>query len=316
MQSDDILERVDEYSLYCHYLGYEPVPHSGKYRSPIRIDDEDPSFGIFYSEKNPNREFLWKDSATGQVGDIFRLIQLMHRYPSSRDAEKLVINQFGLGEEAVEVRDRLIYHPPPPRLDIDIRVVSRAFSESEVLYWQKYNITPELLSIYHVTAVDLYWLTKDQELPTVCSRYTFAYRIGDKYKIYKPFAEKNKKFRNNFTDEHIEGLAQLRFNQPLLVITKAMKDVMFLRSIGLEAIAPRSENTPIQDRYLKALEKKYRRIVTLFDNDGKHRADYYPDYPELHVPLEMGEKDPTDVAARYGVAAARDLVYDMLAPWR
>ena len=41
-----ILERVDEYSLYCYYMGYEPIIGK-KYHSPLRKGDDDPSFVIF-----------------------------------------------------------------------------------------------------------------------------------------------------------------------------------------------------------------------------------------------------------------------------
>jgi hypothetical protein len=312
LNSDDILERVDEYSLYCHYLGYEPIPHTGKYRSPIRIDDEIPSFGIFYTDKNPDREFLWKDQATGQVGDIFKLVQLMYQYRHIRDAEKKIIKDFALGQHDVEDKQRIIYHNAPSRTLIDIRVTPRAFLPSEVDYWSQYNIDQALLSMYNVSAVKYYWLAAEQAVPYAPREFAFAYRIWRQYKIYQPFAGKEIKFRNNFTDQHIEGLVQLKYQSPLLVITKALKDVMFFASIGIEAISPRSENTPILQRHLKALEGKYRHLITWFDNDGKHRADFYPNYPHYEVPLSTGEKDPTDFAKRYGIAQARSMVMDTL----
>lgn len=315
LSSDEILGRVDEYSLYCHYLGYEPVPHTGKYRSPIRTDDEIPSFGIFYTDRNPNREFLWKDQATGAVGDIFRLVQQMYRYGSLREAEKKIIQDFKLGPWKVEDRPKIVYHDPPPRITMDIRVTPRAFLPREVDYWSAINVDQALLSIYKASAVKYYWLAAEQTVPYAPKEFCFAYRIGSQYQIYQPYADKDKKFRNNFTDATILGLQQLPFSSPLLVITKSYKDVMHLASFGYEAISPRSENTPILGKYLTALKQRYRYIVTLFDNDGKTREDFYPDFPHLHIPISSGEKDPTDFTRRYGIPKGKALLRELLKPY-
>lgn len=314
LTSDDILERVDEYSLYCHYLGYEPIPHTGKYRSPIRSGaqtDDVPSFGIFYSTTSHDREFLWKDQATGQVGDIFRLVQLMHGYTSRREAEKRVIMDFSLGYQKTEAREKIITHEAPERTEMDIRTVDRDFTVNEVAYWRALNIQRDLLSEYKTTAVKYFWLAAEQSVPYAPKEFAFSYRIGSKYQIYQPFETKDRKFRNNLTDAHIFGLQQLKFQSPLLVITKSMKDVMHFASFGYEAISPRSENTPIAEKYLRALEQKYRHIVTFFDNDGKCRRDFYP-YIHHEVPLSMGAKDPTDVAKLHGIDASRDMLKDIL----
>lgn len=308
LNSDEILGVLDEYSLYCHYLGYEPIPHSGKYRSPIRTDDHDPSFGIFYTDKNPDRTFLFKDAATGVVGDIFRLVQYMYGYPTMRDAEKRVIKDFKLAEVSVEDKAKIIQHVPPPRIDVDIRIASRPFLDNEVSYWSAINIDRQILSIYQTTAVKYYWLATQQVVPYAPINFTFAYRIGTRYQIYQPFASKDIKFRHNFTDKDIPGLLQLKFQSPLLVITKSMKDVMFFYSLGYEAISPRSENTPIQEEYLKKLLGRYPNVVTFFDNDGKNRRDFYPGCYHHEVPIASGEKDPTDYARKYGVLAARSML--------
>jgi hypothetical protein len=308
---NDILGRVDEYSLYCHYLGYEPIPHSGRYKSPIRTDDDNPSFGIFYSKKNPDREFLWKDQANGQVGDIFRLVQLMYRYPTLEMADKKVIQDFNLAPTIGVLSDeKIIYHKAPERRDIKIRIHSRPFTKREFLYWSQINIDQTILDYYYATAVEYYWLYEDQTTPYSGHEFMFAYRIYDRYQLYQPYGDKAYKFRNNFTEEYIPGLIQLQFKSPLLIITKSFKDIMFLHSLGYEAISPRSETTPLLMSILPLLEQRYKTIVTLFDNDGKHRADWY-NYPELHIPEEFG-KDPTDMAREHGVDMASEVIRELM----
>lgn len=315
LTNDDILGRVDEYSLYCHYLEYEPIPQAGKYKSPIRPDDDDPSFGIFYSKKSLNREFLWKDQAIGVTGDIFKLVQLMFRYPTVDHARLKIIKDFHLGESNVDDGQKIVFHEVPESFVSDIRVKSRPFKPEEIRWWQDININETLLTRYNVTALQLYWLAKEQTVPYTAKPYTFAYRIWDKYKIYQPYADKKFKFRNNFTDDYIEGVLQLEYKQSLLVITKSLKDVMFLSSIGYEAIAPHSENTPLPNAVLRALESIYPNIVLLFDNDGKARTDFY-EYPALFIPQSVGYKDPTDVARYLSIHDAKTIVDELLNPYK
>lgn len=315
LSNDDILERVDEYSLYCHYLGYEPIPGTGKYRSPIRPDDEDPSFGIFYSTKARNREFLWKDQATGEVGDIFYLVQRMFPPDTKQQARDRIINDMGLDLRSTSTSERVVLHDPPASFVSKISVIPRSFTTNERRYWDEINISAAINEYYKTTAVDYYWLAENQEVPYKGKEFTFSYQIWDKYKIYQPYATKDHKFRHNFTEQYIEGLLQLQYKSPLLVITKSSKDIQFLFSLGYEAISPRSENTPIGCYILDLLKQRYKTVVTLFDNDGKHKASHYTDCPELHVPINIGYKDPTDVARFLGVPTAKLIVDSLLKPY-
>jgi hypothetical protein len=56
---------------------------------------------------------------------------------------------------------------------------------------------------------------------------------------------------------------------------------------------------------------RYKNIVTLFDNDEKHKAAKYP-FKMLQVPLESGQKDITDYCAVYGVEQTVKLIKELL----
>src|SRR5665213_954240 len=82
-----ILERVDEYTLYCHYLGFQPLLRT-RYKSSIRTgnSDDSPSFSIF-TAKFPDREYAWIDSGGRRnSGGIFDLSMLLHGHPTNREA--------------------------------------------------------------------------------------------------------------------------------------------------------------------------------------------------------------------------------------
>ena len=86
------------------------------------------------------------------------------------------------------------------------------------------------------------------------------------YKIYQPKSNKRKFFK---IISHIQGLDQLKYNQPYLVICSSLKDAMCLKSFGynIEVIAPDSENTVIKPYIIENLKNKYKKCITLFDND-------------------------------------------------
>lgn len=301
-----ILERVDEYTLYCFYLGFEPQLRT-RYVSSIRTEntDDSPSFSIF-SSNMPDREYAWKDSGgRGVSGEIFKLIKLLHGYSTIREAWQKVDVDFKLGFGSKEPpQPKIVQYQRPKDIPAYIAIKSKPFGQSELDWWMLRGVDFKQLQRYHVQNVALYWLSKDQQGgKTPQNKFMFAYEILSRYQLYAPLADKNRKFRQNLTDRDLHGFHQLRYKQDTLVITKARKDTMVLdmlsEHIGAEFVAPRSENTPIAAEYLRYLETKFKHIYTLFDNDGKHRADLYP-YPALQVPEDSGCKDPDEFRVKFG----------------
>lgn len=303
MYSDtDILERVDEYSLFCHYLKFEPLL-GRKYSSPLRPDDDDPSFGIFErknSYKLPN-DFMWKDQAhpSKQHGDIFDLIQLMYGLQSRARAYWKVCSDFNITAEGCVNTEAFVHREPEPAIPIEIKILSRPFTDSDKKYWMQYGITTEILNRYHVTSLQLYWLSTTGDRPYYPSGLRFAYRIGTKYQLYFPKLHKRKKFRTSWVYTSVPGFKQLSYDSPTLIITKSLKDVMCLRALGYEAISPRAEGILLPQECINYVRKRYTRIVVFFDNDGKHRAKEYP-FERVELPVNCGHKDISDYYAAHG----------------
>jgi hypothetical protein len=318
INEDDILERVDEYTLYCHYLGFEPQLGM-KYTSPIRVRadqyDDFASFGMFTSRTKKCVEYMWKDQGLGIHGDIFDLVR--HLFPeitTRQDSVDKIAADFGIinGSRTYE---RIPVIIPQPKKEFAIRVKSRPFDERDMLYWRSYNINKDILEYYHVSAILAYWTEKTQKEPRFPRKPGYAYRIWDRYKLYFPYDAKDFKFRNNFDERHLEGMCQLRFNSDLLVITKALKDVMFFRSLGIESVAPRGEHTMIEHEFMQLFQARYKHILVLMDNDGKNKAPEYKaryGIPYTQIPLSTGEKDPTDHCKVYGAERTEILITNLV----
>lgn len=312
-----ILERVDEYTLYTYYLGFKPEL-GPTFSSPVRSrdnPDSNGSFSIFpVSSKKARNAYLWKDNGTGQVGNIFKLVGILHCVTSHVDILRIIDRDFKLGfstGEPIQYQMAKIV-APPHRGYADIRVKSRPFRLADLKYWAQFGITESTLNRYLVTSVEMVWLFEDQKSPKMPRDLCFAYRIWSKYKIYRPQApDKSDKFRNNFNEMHVEGFTQLRYKSDLVIITKSLKDVMMFYELGYEAVASHSESNILSEKVLRYLESKFKRIVVWYDNDGKTQADKYS-YQKVYVPIESGEKDPSDFYKRYGKEATQSLITQLL----
>ena len=96
----------------------------------------------------------------------------------------------------------------------------------------------------------------------------YAYKVYDRFKIYRPLASKYTKWRTNLTNEYVQGLAESpKDGGNLLIITKSLKDVMCLYEMGYSAIAASSETTFIPDNILSDLKRKWKNVVILYDRD-------------------------------------------------
>lgn len=320
---DSLLRQVDEYTLYCHYLGFEPDVRGRAYASPLREGDDTPSFGVFYSKYRKDVEFMWKDHAyvnpvtkvSGITGDIFTLVSMMFGYTTFIEALNHIKDDFGLGKYA-EKREKVIQAIAPERVEYNISIKSRPFTPRDLSYWAQFNVNRNILQQYNVYAVQCYWMIRDQRFPTYPNSACYAYRIWDKYQIYKPFEDKKRKFRNNWGDLYVPGFEQLQYNSDLLIITKAYKDIMTFRSFGYEAVASKGEDIPLPDKFMAMAKQRYKRIVTWQDNDGKTGVEkYYPDLQHYVCPgnpLNGDPKDPSDYCKRFGSEQTAQLFHQTL----
>lgn len=316
----EILERVDEYTLYCHYLGYEveiggsyPVPDSIRATNKMAIDEHN-SFGVFvrkYGGEMPH-DLLWKDQGAGFTGDIFELVRRMFNYSIRYEAMQRILSDFGLGADPSP--HPLLLSPIPKKyaVPIEISVVSKPWTMRERLYWDRYNVTPKISEAYHTTVLNHYWMTATQKRPIKAKGMGFAYRIFNKYQLYFPYAPREDKFRNDWDELCVPGFEQLQGDQSLLIITKAMKDVKCLRSFGIESIAPRGENILLPEACLKSIDKRYKRILILFDNDMKHKGNEYK-YDKIYVPKILDtDKDPSDYCDNHGEHETRKMLKSII----
>lgn len=314
LNKSSILSELDDFTIYCYYieekLGPTHIQVGDNIRSPLREDDSNPSLRLYYGNTDTlyftDYGKLDKDKKK-VTGDVVKFVQELFQL-NQKEALRRISVDFGLKEGTsaaiIPVRTKTI----KPKKELGIKI--KPFTEQELAFWATFHITLITLERYNVFSVD--WIFWDA-VPMKPKLMAFAYRIGKYWKLYTPH-DKEHKFVSYYPVPYVEGLMQLKYNKPLLIITKSTKDVMVLAEMGYEAISPQSESVKISDTILTHLEAKYTNIITFFDNDGKHNAELY-NYPAIELP-KGGEKDISDYARKHGLLEARYILQKLIQLWK
>lgn len=256
---DYILSKVSEYDIYAHYLGQFKV--GAIYNSPFR-KDKNPSFGIYYSKRT--KQLLFKDHGTGECGNIVKFVSLYTGLTNYNDILKDIVKQLNITTDTkLDSSKQYI-----PSSETVIGIVRQKFTPTDINYWSQFNISEKTLKKFNVNSIKYYLCNGIVKGTYKEDNPMYAYKVYNNFKIYRPFADKYTKWRNNLTEYDIQGYAQLPSKGDTLIITKSMKDVMCLYEMGIPAISPSSESTFIPNDILEGLKKRFKRIIILFDRDN------------------------------------------------
>jgi len=256
---DYILSKTTEYAIYESYIGTFKV--GAIYKSPLR-KDKTPSFGIFWSKSKG--KLLFKDHGTGACGDAIHFVSLFTGLTDFSDILSDIVDRLNI-TSTTKLDQTKIYQPTG---ETEIGIVRQDFTKGDLTYWGQFNITQSTLRKYNVFSIRYYLCNGIVKGIYKPEEPMFAYKIDDKFKIYRPLSNKYTKWRSNTTNNNIQGYSQLPKSGDLLIITKSLKDIMCLHEMGIPAISPSSESSFIPDTVLEAISLRFKRILILFDRDG------------------------------------------------
>ena len=302
----DLLDKLNDYDIYSYYLGsFKP----GKLiNSPLRPDDKIPSFAIFPSKTG---DLLFKDHGTGTAGNSLKFIKLYTGIDTREELERELLrivrkmNPMGGTAKAKAVKT----------VDLgqtDIGIVRQPFTDVDKKYWKQFHISIDTLKKFNVFSIKYFLCNRVVRGTYKEDSPMYAYKVFDKFKIYRPLASKYTKWRTNLTNRHVQGLAELpQEGGNLLIITKSLKDVMCLYEMGFSAVAASSETTFIPDDILDQLKERYKHIVILYDRDrtGMLKArDYSKQYgfDAIFVHKKFEAKDISDAVKSNGFFAVKE----------
>ena len=262
MSLKDLLDKLDDYDIYSYYVGQFKI---GKlFNSPLRSDDKNPSFAIF---KGMNGKLFFKDHGSGEGGNAIKFVKLYKGIQTKDELERellrIVRKMNPNSGNAIRTYSYSVDSGP-----IDIGIVRQPFTDVDKQYWKQFHISLDTLKKFQVFSIKYFLCNRVVRGTYKENSPMYAYKVDDRFKIYRPLASKYTKWRTNLTNWNVQGLSELpKEGGNLLIITKSLKDVMCLYEMGFNAIAASSETTFIPNEILQSLHDKWKHIVIIYDRD-------------------------------------------------
>lgn len=301
LNKEFLLSKYSEETYMTYYLGI-PVK-KGLYKNPLRRDNKVTC--SFYKRQ----ELIFHDFATGKHYNFISVV--MEKFQVDYyTAIHIIATDFGLIEgqhkKAVKIPDKIEKFTSSGPSVIGVRI--KDFTEKELQWWKTFGITLDILNYYNVFSCKNVFL--NNSLFTSDSTLTFGYYGGkkDDLELWRIYYSQKKEYRflTNWPATKLQGYDQLPEKGKLLVITKSMKDCMCLYSMGINAVAPNSENLFVPDSILNQFKQRFKYIVVFYDNDlpgihnlckikKKHKELIY-----FWIPRSSGAKDISDYHKMYG----------------
>jgi hypothetical protein len=205
-------------------------------------------------------------------------------------------------------------YTPRPKPKSIIKIKSREWDKRDADYWRQYSVPKYLLTEYQVIPIDYFWIN---EARFRVKQIGYAYRFKNGYKIYQPY-EVEDKWYSNIGTEVLQGYQQLVWSSDTLIITSSLKDVLVLKTLGYNSIAPQSEMVELKEEQVIELRKRFSNIVLLYDNDytsehnpGQRMAEKLCSRFGFHnicIPTKYESKDISDLVKHYGLGIAEQFI--------
>jgi hypothetical protein len=300
-----VLEESDipSYWVFQYYLNL-PEQLTGqniKIKSIFNPNDKTPSFCIYVNQTI--MQYKFKDFSTGKNGNKVDLVKLMFNieYP---EASRKIVKDYNLFVKNNGVQQ--LNFKPGLKWEVDF-IKTRQWNKNDSEYWLSFRIGMSILTKYNVKPIEYYNLIKSKKdhIDTLKFKgknlYGYFDKHGEIYKIYQPTSSKHKFHK---VKPYLQGYDQLKFNNPYLVICSSLKDALCLKGMGynIEVIAPDSENTMIKPHVIEHLKKKYKKVITLFDNDeaGLNAVERYTNTYKINGFVLTISKDISDAMKEHG----------------
>lgn len=310
-----LLERNSQETYLEYYLGI-PVK-KGLFKSPLRVDNT-PTCSFY---RNKSGDIIFNDFSGHFYGNFLSVVMEMYSCTYYK-ALQIIANDFGY------IKHKTLKKSTKPVVksendfkesgSANIQVEIQDFSQDELDWWEKFGVTEKILKKFKVYSCKNVFLNGNNIAYSTSKSPIYGYyrgkteHGGELWRIYFPMRS-SYRFLSNWTSIMIQGSKQLASNGDTLVITKSLKDVMCLYSLGIPAIAPNSENLFLTDNQFSKLKTKFKNLVLFYDNDlpgisnmKKIKKEY--GIKCVWIPRSYGAKDISDFHKRYGREATLNLI--------
>lgn len=316
---DFLLSYNKEETYMSFYLGI-PIK-KGLFCSPLRKDNT-PTCSFY---RNKNGDLIFKDFNGSFYGNFISVV--MYKYGLQyNEALRTIANDFNLIKTPGYVKHQGVVRSNIPKFEAPstalIQVEIQNFLPKELEWWKTYGITEKILKKFHVYSCKNIFLNGSYFMASTSGCPAYGYYGGkeDNIELWRIYFPKKKQYRflTNWKAKQVQGYKQLPKEGKLLVITKSMKDVMCLYSLGIKAIAPNSENLFVTDKMLDELKSRFTYIAVLYDNDLpgiSNMNKIKKEHPELFytwIPRSYEAKDISDFRKKYGEKKTKQFIKESI----
>lgn len=321
MTAQELLRQIPDSNIYSYYLG-EKISLFKKFVSPFR-EEQIPSLTFFMSYGGT---ILWRDwgnpRQTRPGGPIDFVMEMYGL--SFTEAIERITHDFNVGSisRAPIIKKFRNDSGKGQRPTKDIIIIPRKFDRNDELYWNRYELNEEILSMYDVVPAEIVYVEGKRMKEYDGVRPIYAYLIRDNgkkyYKIYDPLNEsKSHKWLYNGREDMLMGFDQLPLNGEIVIVTKSLKDVMCLYTMGYNSFSVQSENYVYSKDLDNKLKERFDRTIIFFDNDsaGVRFSRIISDsfnLQNISIPITYEVKDISDFIESYGKDSARTLMRELI----
>jgi len=242
-----------------------------------------------------------------------------------QDVFKLIDRDFGLGftkETNTNHYKRIVseyVQPENVKVYSQIQVITRAFTNDELKYWNQFHLSLDDLKENNVFAISKVYLNK-QLFPAPLTDMRFGYLYDEHWKIYRPYAKekKHKWVPNNVPITAMDGKEDIK-HCDVAFINKSKKDYMVMKKLFPTSCAVQNEGlgcfSTENVEYIKSNSASqilsFDSDVTGVENSKQICTMFGFDY--CNVPrqyLSEGIKDWADLAKVHGMKAIEDYLIE------
>ena len=298
-----IFEKVSQEQIFRYYYPY-------KFKLNQRC------LSCFQKESNPSMiigtksqsgDIVFKCFNSSNKGDCISFVSQMFNLDYFESLEKIV-EDFGLKESSNTKYETIIKELPKTEIIKqkkvpNIVVSTRSFNSDELSYWNDYYQDIEDLKKENIYVPKKIWINKNL-ITLKVSELTFCYYYpeNDKWKIYKPFANKSNKWFTNQSFDYIENIQQIK-NCLKVLISKSKKDKMVLnKALNFNSlITTQAEDITCFNESSIEVLKTCKEVYTVYDNDLKGKSASWAltnnfGWKHCNVPDELLIKGISDFA--------------------
>lgn len=303
----NIYDFINDEEIYLKLLGYIPDTKI-KYRSPFS-EDNNPSFRFVQRDR-----LLWQCFSTGKGGDAVSLVSKLMNI-TYKEAVYHIYNKYPLSRNRITNNKKI---NTPTIIEV---ILFEKDPKSFYEYWEDFNVSKETLNLFNIRAAKEVWLTKEGDEFLIATykdkNPVIRYLINGKYKIYTPNNPKEKKWLSNTKVTDIQGWSQLPNSGDILIISKAMKDILVWKELGINAIALCSETANLHKELVDNISSRFKKVICFLDNDEaglETMNKYYNKYkiPFTYIPINIGCKDIAEFSQLYGLEELKNFLSNKL----